>query len=84
MWLCKRKVIEKKDKKRRKWSKRWTSVPTIKTMGTSMPASHSNEKVKREKERIKIAHVFLRKVPRSKQRFISRNKSRNRNWPQIP
>jgi len=33
-----------KRKKRKKGSKRWTSVPAIKTMGTLMPASHSNEK----------------------------------------
>jgi len=43
MWLCKRKVIEKRErerekkKKRRKGSKRWTSVPIIKTMGTRSP-----------------------------------------------
>jgi len=36
-------------RKRKKESKRWTSVPVIKTMGTSMPASHSNEK-KRKRE----------------------------------
>jgi len=35
-------------KKRKKGSKRWTSVPTIKIMGTSMPASHSNKKRERE------------------------------------
>ena len=45
MWLCK--SIEKKEKKR--GSKRCTSVPTIKTIGTSMPAFYSNEK-KRERE----------------------------------
>jgi len=41
MWLCK--SIKKR-------SKRWTSVPAIKTMGTSMPASQSNEKKERERE----------------------------------
>jgi len=33
---------------KKKRSKRWTSVLTIKTMGTSMPASHSNKKRERE------------------------------------
>jgi len=55
MWLCN--SIKKKEKK---GSKRWISVPAIKIMVTSMPASHSNKK----RERIKIAHVFLRKVLR--------------------
>jgi len=58
MWLCK--SIEKREEEKSE-SKRRTSVPTSKTMGTSMPASHSE---KEEKERIKIAHVFLRKALR--------------------
>jgi len=40
--------------KRRKGSKRWTSVPIIKTMGTRCPPPY----VKKEKE---IAHVFHEK-----------------------
>ena len=49
----------KKKEEKKSGSKRWTSVPTIKTMGTWMPASRSNEKKESDKERIKIAHVFL-------------------------
>jgi len=39
-----------KKEKRKKGSKRWTSVPEIKIMGTSMPTSHSNEKRERERD----------------------------------
>jgi len=46
MWLCK----SIKKEKRKKGSKRWISVPANKTMGTSMPASHSNEKKKKKRE----------------------------------
>jgi len=41
--------------KRRKRSKRWTSVPIIKTMGTRCPPPCV------KKRRIKIAHVFPEK-----------------------
>jgi len=57
MWLCK--SILKKIKIK-KGSKRWTSVPAIKTMGTSMPASRNEKREReRERERIKIVHVFM-------------------------
>ena len=42
--------MQKYLKKEKKGSKRWTSVPVIKTMGTSMPASHSSGKKERERE----------------------------------
>jgi len=54
------KKIEKKS-----GSKRWTRVPTIKTIGTYMPASEIKKREKgkiRKKERIKIAYGFPREV----------------------
>jgi len=48
--------------KRKKGSKRWTSVPAIKIMGTSMPASHSDKK--RKKERIKLPMFSCEKFER--------------------
>jgi len=58
MWLCKSiKKERKKEKIKKRGSKRWTSAQAIKTTGTLMPASHSNEK-----KRIKIAHGFPRHV----------------------
>jgi len=49
MWLC-------KNNKRRKGSKRSTSVPIIKTMDTRCPLPYI-----KKRERMKIAHVFLEK-----------------------
>jgi len=50
MWLC-------KNIKEKKGSKRWTSVPVVKTMGTRCPPLG----IKKINKKIKIAHVFPKK-----------------------